>query len=113
MEIQPTRRLTVQVDFTVIPQPLYNSTHAQYMVSKECSTMYKSQQRSKEMTKWHSNSNQGKVQGGQEGTKPRLPYSDTQMYTLGKDGQFQLFPPPSMYQQVLTFLKDLRASDFD
>ena len=65
------------------------------------------------MVKYLSNERHGKAREEQDGTRPKLPYADGQMYTLDKDGQFQLFPPPSMYQRVITFLKDLRASDFD
>ena len=65
------------------------------------------------MVKYLDNAKQGKQQEEQGGIGRKLPYADGQIYTLGKDGQFQLFPPPSMYQRVLTFLKDLRQSDFD
>ena len=62
--------------------------------------------------KWHSNerANQPVVQ---EEENKHKPYADGPLYTKDSKGQYQLFPPVSMYQQVLTFLKDLRLSDFD
>lgn len=62
------------------------------------------------MAKWHPNE-----AGASTGEKAKKPYADTPFYTRNRFGQYELWKPEEvpLLQRVLTFLKDLRLSDFD
>lgn len=39
--------------------------------------------------------------------------TSVQLYTKNRQGQFELYPPPTIFQRVVSFFKSLKYSDFD